>query len=456
MDRFDAVIIGTGTAGQTAAFKLAAKGYTVAIIENSDTPGGTCALRGCQAKKWFYEVTEIVARCCHLQGIGVTTPPQTDWQQILAEKNDFTAKVPEQTISNLKGNDITYVEGKAVFIDQSTVTVNDTRYTADYFIIATGASAMHLPFDGNEYMITSDDFLELQSLPQHIAFIGGGFISLEFSHFAARLGDGKGDIHILEVNDRVLSPFDDDMVEQLVEASQADGIQVHTGVSIQAIEKSLSGYIIVLKSGDNLQVDLVVNGAGRAPNTDSLNLDAAGVQYSKKGIDVNSSMQTSKAHIFAAGDCAASLQLARVADMEAQVAAKTIIAAKEGGQPAVIDYSATPAVLFTYPQLGMLGKTEAQLKKENIKYWKSYDTRLNWPTYRRVGLKYAAYKILVDEQDHILGAHFLADNTTGLLNTFKQAMIDKTPITKLHNTSIMTPYPSRESDIIYMLSAFIE
>lgn len=456
MDTFNVIIIGTGTAGQTAAFRLAAEGYTVAIIENSDTPGGTCALHGCQAKKWFYEVTEIVARCRHLQGKGVTTPPHTDWTQILIEKNSFTAKIPDQTKSNLKGNGITYIEGMAVFVDQSTVTVNTTRYTADYFIIATGAEAVHLPFDGNKCMITSDEFLELQSLPQRIAFIGGGFISLEFAHFSARLGSGKGDIHILEVNNRVLGPFDKDMVEQLVEASHADGIEFHTGVSIQAIEKNGSGYTVVLQSGKNLQVDLVVNGAGRAPNIDSLNLEAAGVQYSKKGIDVNSSMQTSKTHIFAAGDCAASLQLARVADMEAEVAAKTIIAAKEGGQPAVIDYSATPAVLFTYPQLGMLGKTEEQLKEENIKYWKSYDTRLNWPTYRRVGLQYAAYKILVDEQDHILGAHFLADNTTGLLNTFKQAMIDKTPITELQYNSIMTPYPSRESDIIYMLSPLIE
>jgi glutathione reductase (NADPH) len=456
MDTFDAIVIGTGTAGQTAAIKLAEEGYKVAIIENSDTPGGTCALHGCQAKKWFYEVTEIVARCQHLQGIGVTTPPQTDWQQILIQKNNFTAKIPDQTVNNLKGNNITYVKGKATFVDQSIIAVNNVRYTADYFVIATGAKTVQLAFNGNEHMITSDDFLELERLPQRIAFIGGGFISLEFAHFSARLGGDKGDIHILEVNDRVLGPFDGDMVEQLVEASQAEGIKFHTCVSIQAIEKNDSGYLVVLETGENLQVELVVNGAGRAPNIDSLNLNAAGVEYSKKGITVNNSMQTFRPHIFAVGDCAASLQLARVADMEAQVAAKTIIEAKDGGPPAVIDYSATPAVLFTYPQLGMLGKTEQQLKDEKIKYWRSYDTRLNWPTYRRVGLKYAAYKILVDENNHILGVHLLADNTTGMLNTFKQAMIDNTSITELHDNSIMTPYPSRESDIIYMLAPFVE
>ena len=456
MDTFDVIVIGTGTAGQTAAFDLAAEGYNVAIAEDSDTPGGTCALHGCQAKKWFYEVTEVVARCRHLEGIGVTVSPQTDWQQILTEKNKFTASVPENTRSNLKGNGIKYIPGKAKFVDESTIVVDTSHYKADYFVVATGAKPTDLPFDGSENMITSDDFLELEELPKRIAFVGGGFISFEFAHFVARLGSKQGEIYILEANDTVLGPFDGDMVAELVAASKADGIQIHTNVSISAIEKNGSSYTVVNDSGENLEVDLVVNGAGRAPNIESMNLKAAGVEYSKKGIAVNSSMQTSRKNIFAAGDCAESLQLARVADMEGEVAAKTIIAAKEGGKQASIDYSATPAVLFTYPQLGALGKTEEQLKKENTKYWKSYDTRLSWPTYRRVGMKYAAYKILVDENDHILGAHFLADNTTGLVNTFKQAMIDNVTIGELHKNNIMAPYPSRESDIIYMLEPLLE
>ncbi len=455
MDTFDVIVIGTGTAGQSAAFDLTAEGLEVAIVENSATPGGTCALRGCQAKKWFYEVAELVARCRHLQGIGITNPPQVDWRQILTEKNAFTAKVPDQTRTNLKGNGITYIDGEAVFVDKTTITVNEQHLKADFFIIATGAKTMTLPFDGNEHMLTSDDFLELQALPKRIAFIGGGFISFEFAHFAARLGSSKGNIHILEAQDRVLGPFDGDMVEQLVAASEADGIRIHTDISIVSIDKHNAEYTVVFESGEKLPVDLVVNGAGRVPNIDTLNLDAAGVKYTKRGIAVDKHMQSANEHIFAAGDCVDSVQLARVADMEGHVAAQSIIVAKQGGTKTTIDYSANPAVLFTYPQLGMLGKTEEQLKEEKKSYWKSYDTRLTWPTYQRVGLKYAAYKILVDEQDHIIGAHFLSDNTTGLLNTFKQAMLDKTPLAELHRNSIMSPYPSRESDIISMLSPLL-
>lgn len=456
MKNFDAIVIGTGTAGQTAAFDLAAEDYHVAIIEDSDTPGGVCALRGCQAKKWFYEVAELVARCRHLLGLGITSPPKVDWQQILLEKNKFTSEIPESTIHNLEGSGITFIEGKASFIDRSTVTVNDVKLSADSFIVATGAQPRTLPIDGNEHMITSTDFLELKTLPARIAFVGGGFISFEFAHFVASLGHRPRDIHILEASERVLSPFDGDMVRQLVEVSEAEGVQIHTDVSIVSIEKSDAGYTVVSESGKEVEVDLVVNGAGRSPNIESLNLQAAGIEFSAKGIAVDQNMKTTNDNVFAVGDCAESLKLARVADMEAHVAAKTIVALKEGEVPPTIDYSAAPAVLFTYPQLGMLGKTEEQLQDEGIKYWKSYDTHLSWPTYRRVGLKSAAYKILVDKDNHLLGVHILSDNTTGLLNTFKEAMIDGVSMDELHKNNIMSPYPSRESDILYMLSPFVE
>ncbi len=456
MEHFDIIVIGTGTAGQTAAFDLAAKGYGVAIAENSETPGGVCALRGCQAKKWFYETMETVARSHHLLGKGITEPPRFSWQQIQTQKSKFTSKIPEGTISSLKGSDITYISGQARFIDAETLRIGAADYKTRYVIIAAGAIPGTLPIDGAQHMITSDGFLDLESLPRRIAFIGGGFISFEFAHFAARLGGSSGNVHILEANDRTLVPFDEDMVAQLVRASESEGIQIHTGVSITSVAKNESGYTIHFASGQPLAVDLVVNGAGRIPNIEPLHLDAAGVTASKKGIPVDPAMRTSIPSIFAVGDCAQTVMLARVADMEAHVAARAVTAVEKGTDLPAMDYTTVPAVLFTYPQLGMVGKTEAMLKQENIPYWKSHDTDLSWPTYRRIGMKHAAYKILVDENDCILGAHLLGDNTTGMLNTFKQAMIDKIPVTKLREDNIMAPYPSRESDILYMLDPLID
>jgi glutathione reductase (NADPH) len=456
METFDVIVIGTGTAGQTAAFDLAAEGYGVAIAENSSTPGGVCALKGCQAKKWFYEAMEISARSHHLMGKGITDPPRFRWEQIQKEKARFTSKIPENTVNGLKGGDITYLPGQAQFVNDHTLRIDHRDYQGRYVIIAAGALPATLPIDGATHMITSDDFLDLTVLPRRIAFIGGGFISFEFAHFAARLGSAAGQVHVLEAGERPLGPFDKDLVAQLVKASEADGIQVRTGVSVTSVTKTGNEYTVHFESGPPLTVDRVVNSAGRIPNIEPLSLEAAGVESSRKGIAVNRSLQTSVPSIFAVGDCADTVMLARVADMEAHVAAGAVMALEKGKDLPAMDYRAVPAVLFTYPQLGMVGKTEETLQKENTPYWKSFETEVNWPTYRRVGMKHAAYKILTDENGTVLGAHFLGDHTTGLVNAFKQAMIDSTPVRKIRDDHIMAPYPSRESDILYMLDSLID
>jgi glutathione reductase (NADPH) len=212
-----------------------------------------------------------------------------------------------------------------------------------------------------------------------------------------------------------------------------------------------------LASGERFETDLVVHGAGRVPDITTLNLEEIGINHSRRGIAVNSDMTTSVPHIFAVGDCADTVQLARVADREAHVAAAAIVA-RENNETVTtsMDYHAVPAVLFTYPQLGMVGATEEYLKNENIPYWRSWDKDLSWPTYRRLGMKHAAYKILVNNDNKILGAHIISDNATGLINIFKQAMLDDVSVPDLHRDHIMTPYPSRESDIIYMLDSLLD
>lgn len=456
MSELDVLIIGAGTAGQTAAFDLVAEGYSVAVVEKSGEPGGVCALHGCQAKKWFYELTEIVARSRHLHGLGITTSPSVSWQQVLEAKNNFTSQIPPNTVANLKGNGINYIEGEAVFADPDTVMINGTSYKPRFTIIATGAIPMVLPIEGYELLATSNDFLDLEKLPKRIVFIGGGFISFEFAHFAARLGANPEEVVILEAMDRPLGPFDTDMVEQLLKATRAEGIQVRTGISIQSIVGEASGFSVNLSSGERIETDLVVHGAGRVANIDALNLQAGGITYNRRGIEVDSRMMTSNPKVFAVGDSAATLQLARVADREAQVAAASIVALDDQGPESLLDYDAAPAVLFTYPMLGMVGKTEDELIKEGIKYWKSFDMELSWPTYQRIGMKHAAYKILVDDDSKILGAHILSDNATGLINTFKQAMLDGRSVPELHMANIMSPYPSRESDLIYMLAPLLD
>ena len=456
MQTFDVVVIGAGTGGQTAALELAAEGYSVAVVEQSDTPGGICALHGCQAKKYFYEVTELCAKAMHLEDLGVTGKPRVSWAQIAAAKNKFTDKVPDDTRASLKGNGVTYISGTASFENGNRIKVGDEQIEAEFFIIATGAQPMQLPITGSEHLLTSNAFLALDQLPPRIVFVGGGFISFEFAHFAARLGTEPVETIILEVMERPLGPFDGDLVQQLVDASISDGIKVQCGIKISLIEKFGGGFRVHLDDGQIIDTDLVVNGAGRVPAIETLQLENAGVDFSRRGIKVAPTMRSSVDNIFAVGDCADTLMLARVADREALAAVNNILAAKEEGEEDQVSYAEVPAVLFTYPQLAMVGKTEEQLKAEQTRYWKSVDTNLSWPTYRRIGLRHAAYKIIVDENDLILGAHILSDNATGLINTFRLAMLNGINVRTLHQEAIMSPYPSRESDMLYMLAPLVQ
>mgnify|MGYP001812671050 CR=1 FL=1 len=453
MNAYDAVIIGSGTAGQTAAHALKTKGLTVAVVEKSDTPGGTCALAGCQAKKWFYEGMEVVAKSQHLEGKGIFSVPETAWSDFQREKNRFTQAVPGSTLDGFKKAGIDVIAGTAHFLDERTLGVDDRAVSARFFVIASGSRPMPLPIKGIEHAITSDQFLDLSSLPDCFVFIGGGFISFEFAHFVARLGNSANrETVILEAAPRLLGPFDSEMVSLLMAASEAEGIAVHTGVEITAIEPATNGLVVKTGNGNAYAADRVVNGAGRLADIEALNLGRAGIDHTIRGIKVNPRMQTSQAHIYAIGDCAATVQLARVADYEGMVAANAILGASGDRHLSDVDYSAVPSVLFTYPQYGMVGYTEDALKKEGIAFTRSFGKNLAWPTYRRIGLQHAAYKILVGSNRQILGAHILSDNAAGIINTLRLAMVNQISVETLYRQSVMSPYPSRESDLLYMLT----
>jgi glutathione reductase (NADPH) len=454
MKSYDVIVIGAGTGGQTAAVTLAENGLAVAVVEESDRPGGICALAGCQAKKWYYEAADAVARGRHLVGKGIVAPPAADWSAVYQQKRLFTDGVPENTVKNLKGWGVDLITGSAVFQDGNTIMVNGEPVRASYFIIASGAHPMPLPIEGARHMITSTDFLDLVECPPRLVFVGGGFISFEFACFAAYLGGAK-QITILEAASRPLTPFDADMVVSLMEAVGDAGVEIVTGVTIKSVEKTSRGYRVTTGTGV-LEADRVVHGAGRVPRIASLKLENCGVVYSKKGVGVDDGMRTGNPAIFAVGDCAATVQLARVADYEGYVAAANILAAESGGKGATIDYRAVPFVLFACPQCAMVGATEEQLQRQGVSNQKSFQQNLGWPSYRRVGLKHAAYKILIGDDRQVLGAHFVSDNATGLVNLFKDAMLDGKTVDELYWRNVMGPYPSRESDVTYMLDPFME
>jgi glutathione reductase (NADPH) len=452
---YDVIVVGAGTAGQTAAYDLKAAGLRVAVVEKSERPGGVCALSGCQSKKWFYEAAETIARCRHLTGKGIVEPPCGSWPQVLREKNKFTSAVPDNTVKGFQQAGIDFIEGKARFQDGDALLVGGNSIRAGFFILAVGAKPMSLSFPGSDLLMTSDQWLEQADLPERLLFVGGGFIAFEFAHFAVRLGPPGCRAIILEAADRPLKPFDAEMVDLLIEASAEAGIEIHAGVQISGIQKTNGAFRVHTGAGTVFEADQVVHGAGRVPAIGDLGLDAAGIAFNRSGVVVDEYMRTSNAKVFAIGDCAATIQLARVADDEGHTAARAILSDLGKGEPEAIRYEAVPSVLFTYPQLGLVGKTEQGLLQDGISYKKSVAKKLGWPTYRRVGLNHAGYKILTDDNGRFLGAHFLSDNACGILNTIRLAMMNGITVDQLYRQSITGPYPSRESDLIYMLKPLL-
>ncbi len=456
MQTYDVIVIGSGTGGQTAAYDLKDAGLNVALVENSGQPGGICSLSGCQPKKWFYEVSEVIAKSRHLETKGITTAATGDWHAVWKQKQMFTDSIPADVVNRLFKTGIDFLEGTAAFKDVHTLDVDGQSFGADFFVVATGAKPQALPIRGTEHLITSTAFLERDSLPRRIVFVGGGFISFEFAHFAARIGPEDRSITILEVSDRPLNLFDRDMIDLMLKASAEDGIDVRPKTQITSIDKRGNVFYIQTHSGLIFEAELVVHGAGWVPEIESLKLEQIGVGVTEKGVRVNPQIQTTMPNIFAVGDCAATPALARVADFEAHVAAKNILAIRKNTALIAVDYKAVPFVLFSYPQYGMVGATEEALKRAGIAYRKSMAVDVKWPTYRRAGIQHAGYKILAAEDDTILGVHVVSDNPAGLINTFKQAIIDGATVEKLYWDNIMSPYPSRESDIIYMLKPLLK
>ena len=453
---YDVLVIGSGTAGQTAAYELKTQGLTVGVVEHSDRPGGTCALSGCQAKKWFYEGAEIVARSHHLAAMGVTSPATASWQDLRREKNKFTSKVPANTIRGLEKSGIDFIGGRARFVGRRSIAVGGVTIGARCIILATGARPAALDIDGARWLVGSRQFMELGQLPPRIVFIGGGFISFEFAHFAARLGPQGVHCTILEAGPRPLMPFDEEMVELLAEASRLEGIEIHNDVAVTAIEKNGETFTVQAKDGGSFEADLVVHGAGRSADIDDLDLDRASIESTRRGVSVGETMATSNPRVYAVGDCAATIQLARVADAEARVAAANIARTISGkGNKVSMNYNAVPSVLFTFPQYGMVGSTEQMLDDDGVDYQKSFGKGLGWPTYKRVGMRSAAFKLLATGKGQLLGAHILSDNACGLIGILTLAMVNEIPVGELYRQCIMTPYPSRESDVIYMLKPFI-
>ncbi len=393
---------------------------------------------------------EVIDWNNRMNGNGIVSKGiEIDWPALMRFKRTFTEPVPKGTEQGFAKAGITTFHGRARFVDQTTVQVGGETLNARNVLIASGAQPVKLSIPGEEHLTTSDQFLELEKLPRRIIFVGGGYISFEFAHVAARAG---AQVWILHRGGRPLAGFDPDLVNQLLQATQEIGIDVQLNTAVQAIEKD-SRHLIVHASKENakqlFKAELVVHGAGRVPEIDDLDLEKAGIDYEKNGVSVNEYLQSvSNPAVYAAGDAAASggLPLTPVASMEGGVAAANLL---EGNQHRP-DYTAVPTVAFTVPPLASVGLQEGAARRQGLKFKTNHGDTSGWYSSRRVGMKHSGYKVLVDEDsDRILGAHLLGPHAEEVINLFTMAIrfgLRADDLKKMRYT-----YPSHSDDISYMV-----
>lgn len=445
---FDLIVIGGGTGSNGVARMAAAAGWTVASVDCLPF-GGTCALRGCDPKKMLIAVTEGVEWAHAMKGKGLEARVSVSWQDMIAFKRSFTDNMPPRIEAGLEKAGITVLHGSARFTGPDSVEVDGTPYRAKNFHIATGARPMTLNIPGEEHLITSTDFLEMPDLPARIAFVGGGFIAMEFAHICKR--SGAAEVTVIEMMDRPLGNFDPDMVAMLVEATADLGIDLQTRAKVLEIRKAGAAFEVDYETPAGVRTvtcDRVVHGTGRVPNIDQLNLEAAGVEYSRRGIKVSPYMRTTNPAIFAAGDCADSgPNLTPVSAYEGRIAAKNLLA---GRDERAVDYPPIPSVVFTLPQLGMVGLPEAAAREQGHDFETHFEKTDGWYSSMRVGAKWSGYKVLVEKgSGRILGAHLIGPGAEEQINLFAMAMGTGTTANQIK--ARIFAYPSYASDIGYMV-----
>jgi len=298
-------------------------------------------------------------------------------------------------------------------------------------------------------LTTSERFLELDELPNSIVFVGGGYISFEFAHLAARAG---AKVRILHRGDRPLIGFDPDLVDQLVEATRSLGIEVHLGTSVDGIEM-IGDHLAVVGSNKGgrftFEAEMVVHGAGRVPDIDDMALETGGVQRSPKGVLVNQFLQsTSNPSVYAAGDAAATNgpPLTPIASVEGAAVARNLLE----GNTITPDYVGVPSVVFTVPALASVGLSEEDARGQGLKFRVNLQETSEWQSSRRVGASVSGAKVLVEEgSSRILGAHLLGPHAEEVINLFSLAI--RTGATADDLGALPYAFPTSSSDVSSMV-----
>ena len=402
----DIIIIGAGPGGYETALLAAERGKQVVLI-NGDRLGGTCLNEGCIPTKCMVKDAEVVDTLREAGKFAATEVKfDIDFNRVIERKNTVVGQLRDGISLLLDRAKVTVVHGMASFKDQFTVVVNGEEYSADYILIATGSESKVLPVPGAdaEWILDSTKLLDLEYVPESLVIVGGGVIGLEFASVFRSFGS---EVTVIEFMKNIAPNFDSDISKRLKQSLSKRGVNILTGAPVTGFEQNedyqpVTKYSLKGKEESIVSTDVLM-AVGRAPRVAGLNLEAAGVEYSAKGIPVDDNMRTNVSHIYAIGDVNARLMLAHVASYQGRRALNHI-----DGVADDIRFDVVPSAIFCNPECGMAGLTEEQCKEQGI------PARVAKSFYRANGKALAMGEtdgfcklIFNSETDVMLGAHFM-------------------------------------------------
>ena len=366
---FDVAVIGGGSGGYAAARTAAAAGLRTVVIEGGKEVGGLCILRGCMPTKALLYAAEVrhLAQYGGLWGMKPGDVP-FDWGAVMARKDGLIKEFADYRAQQLNSGKFQFIRALARFTDPHTLALdNGQTLTAKHFVISTGSVVARPPLpqlSGVGYL-TSDDALALKKLPKSLIILGGGAVAVEFAQLFARF---EVEVTLIQRSGQLLKEFDADAATAIETVFRREGIKVFTNTRLVDAYRDGSLKAVTFLHGDRkteVKAQEILFALGRSPNTTSLSLDKAGVATDKGRIVANDQMQTSAPHIYAAGDCTGLYEIVHIAIQQGEIAAHNIA---QPDRPRAIDYRLLLSVVFTEPQIAMVGLTEKEANARGISF----------------------------------------------------------------------------------------
>ncbi|MGH2724779.1 MAG: dihydrolipoyl dehydrogenase [Actinomycetota bacterium] len=413
-DSFDVVVVGAGTGGYSCALRAAELDKRVALIEKDARLGGTCLLRGCIPSKALLESAAVMDRINRSEEWGITASGEADWDRVLESERSIVDKKVKGLTGLIKARKIEVIEGPAKLTAGPAVEVDGRRIDAADVVVATGSVPRLLPgVEVGQRIITSDQALVLDRIPASVVIIGAGAIGLEFATVYRSFG---AEVTVLEALPRVAPLEDEDISREAAKALKQRGITANPGVTVQEVRDGGDHVEVAYEPEDGkrhtVTAEICLVAIGRAPVTEGLGLEEAGVEMDRGFIKVDGQLQTSVPHVRAVGDVAATpLQLAHSSFLEGIAVAERIA----GLDVPEIDYAGIPRVTFSQPEISSVGLTEAQAKE------RGHDVetkKFNFAALAKSNIvgEGGIVKVVAEKGGAVLGIHLIGPHVTELIS----------------------------------------